>query len=316
MSLIPHSLFPRSLFDVDPFQRPLTAGMGPSVSALDVFDPFDELDRMMNRNLSWLNVPDFMRSLPSVEPRFPKKFRITADVSGYNPRSIKTEVSDDKKKLIIHGKEGESKQTGQDDYSLREFRKTYNLPENAETDKLASFVTANDRLVVEIPLKHTEPSESLLPRIVEGEGGAKQLSLNLNLPQSIDPSKIQVTCKDRDLIVQAEDKKEKEDTFSRTSFYSRTTLPENTDFKQLKCHFDHHKLSVSAPINPAIEPMQKSIPIELQGEMIEHAQSPSGEVKQQPTQPISQTQQQQQQQQPSQTKMSQEGRDIPVQREV
>ena len=180
---------------------------------------------------------------------------------------------------------------------------------------MLSFVTANDKLVVEIPLQ--EQGQTMLPRIVEGEGGTKQLSLNLNLPESIDPSKIKVTCKDRDLIVHAEDKQQHGDNFSRTSYYSRTTLPENTDFQQLKCHFDQHKLSVNAPINPAIEPMQRTIPIELQGEMIEHGSAPSTEKQpiqqqQQQGQTIPQTQQQQQQQ-PSKTSQPQ---NIPVQREV
>lgn len=267
----------------------------------------------MSRNLSWLNVPEFMRNLPPIEPLFPKKFRVTTDISGFNPNSIKTEVSNDKKKLIICGQEGEQKKAGEEDYSMREFRKSYNLPENAQTDKLISFVTANNKLVVEVPLE--EKREGMLPRIVEGEGGTKQLALNLNLPESIDPSKIKVTCKDRDLIVHAEDKQEKPDSFSQTSYYSRTTLPENTDFKQLKCHYDQHKLSINAPINPAIEPLQRSIPIELQGEMIEHASAPSSE-KQQPIQQQQQPQittQTQEQQQPSKTSQPQ---NIPIQREV
>ena len=43
MSLIQHSLFPRSMLDMDTWFRP----------TLDVFDPFDELDTMLGRNLGF-----------------------------------------------------------------------------------------------------------------------------------------------------------------------------------------------------------------------------------------------------------------------
>lgn len=122
-------LLSRSLFETDPWLQPENLGMGlSSISPLDVFDPFDELDRLMSKNLNWLNVPQFMQTMAPVEPLFPRKFRVSADISGFTPNSIKTEISDDKKRLIISGKEGEEKKT-EENYSLREFRKSYNLPE-------------------------------------------------------------------------------------------------------------------------------------------------------------------------------------------
>lgn len=258
----------------------------------------------MNRNLNWLDMPEFMR-VPSTQPLFPRKFRVTTDVSGFTPRSIKTEVSDDKKRLVVSGREGEPKKTADEDYALREFRKSYDLPENVDPDQLVSFVSANNKLVVEIPYKETLKRENLFPKVVEAEGGKKQVSFDLNLPENIDPSKIKVTCKDRDLIVQAEHKQEKPDSYSQTSFYSRTTLPENTDFKQLKCLFDKHKLSVCAPVSHELEAPQKNIPIELGGQMIEHAQAPLTEK----------TSQQTQEQQQPQIKTS-EPQNISVQREA
>lgn len=252
----------------------------------------------MNRNLNWLDMPEFMR-LPTSQPLFPKKFRVTTDVAGFAPKSIKTEVSDDKKRLFVSGSEGEPKKTAQEDYSIREFRKTFNLPENVDIDQMVSFVTANDKLVVEIPYKETTIRENLLPR-VEGEGETKQVSFDLQLPENIDPSKIKVTCKDRDLIVQADHKQEKPDSYSQTSFYSRTTLPQTTNFKQLKCHFDNHKLSVTAPVKPELETEERSIPIELGGAMIE------------PSQPTEKATEQQQQIQSKTT----EPQNIPVQHEA
>lgn len=127
----------------------------------------------MTRNLFWLNEPEIVRNVPSIAPKVPKKFRVTADIRGYNPKSIKTEISQDKSKLTISGSEGEPKKEGEEDYNIREFRKSYKLPENAETDKLISFATGNNKLVVEIPLKEEEPKEDLFPRILEGESGKK-----------------------------------------------------------------------------------------------------------------------------------------------
>lgn len=60
-------------------------------SSLDVFDPFDELDRMMNRNVSWLNEPSMLPSRLRA-PLVPQKYRITLDCSGYNESSISTVV--------------------------------------------------------------------------------------------------------------------------------------------------------------------------------------------------------------------------------
>lgn len=48
MSLIPHSFFPRSMFDMDQWHRPFS-DMG--LSTMDLFDPFDELDHMMGNKL-------------------------------------------------------------------------------------------------------------------------------------------------------------------------------------------------------------------------------------------------------------------------
>jgi HSP20 family molecular chaperone IbpA len=259
------------MMDMDLWHRPAHFGDGPST--LEIFDPFDELDRLMGRNLQWLNKPDFLES--ALVPRVPDKYRITLDVTGYNPASIKTEFVNGK--LVISGAEGEKLSTG-DDYTIKEFKKSYKLPENAEYEKLVSFVTSNGVLVVEVPLKNTETqiqkllsqNFDLMPRIVENKDGSKQVAMNMSLPESIDPAKITVTCKDRDVIIKAQDKSEvhekNRDTVSSVYFYKRTTLPENTDFEHLKCNFDNHKLSIGAPLIHDYHPHHvKKIPVEYPG---------------------------------------------------
>ena len=244
MSLIPFEFLNRSMFDWD---RP---------STLDIFDPFDELDHALGRNLMWLSRPDFMR--PFTIPRVPHKYRVTLDVSGFKPSSIKTDINGNK--ITVSAREEEKESS--DNYSVREFKKTYELPAEAETEKLVSFVTRNGQLIIEAPLKHQQKNNEMsefLPKISED---GKSFSLNLSLPKNIDPAKVSVTCKDRDLIIKAEDKIDKPDSMSSYSFYKRSTLPENTDFDAIKCHFDNSKLAISAPLLPELKQNSKKIPIE------------------------------------------------------
>lgn len=142
--LISHSFLPRSMFDMDLWLRPKSLGFGPST--LDLFDPFDELDQMIGRNFNWLVKPQFLSKASGI----PNKYRVTLDCTGYSPKSIKTEVKDGV--LVVTGSEGDKREDNED-YSMRQFRKSYKLPANAETEKLASFITSSGKLVIEIPLK-------------------------------------------------------------------------------------------------------------------------------------------------------------------
>lgn len=256
MALIPHGFFPRSAFDMDQWFKPVVPH-GAGHSTLDLFDPFDELDHMIGRNLQWLNKPDFL-PMPLL-PRVPQKYRITVDCVGFKPESIKTEVKGHK--LIVTARE-EVKHD--DDFSIKEFKKTYELPKHAEIEKLVSFMAPHGELVVEVPLKETDTHkhEDLFPRIVDvPNGGGKAVSLQFGVPENIDPSKISVHIKDRDLIVKAEDKVQKPDGVSKFYYYKRTTLPENTDFAALKCNYDNHQIQVSAPLKLDYKPY-KNVPIE------------------------------------------------------
>lgn len=211
MSLIQHSFFPRSMFDMDQwFKAPYR---GPST--LDLFDPFDELDHTIARNLHWLNKPEFLQLMP-LFPKVPQKYRITVDCSGYSPKSIKTDIKHNK--LVVQGREEQKQEHG--DFSSREFRKTYELPANCDMDKIVSFMSGG-RLVIEVPLKETQasPNADLIPQIVDNKDGSKNVSVKFSIPANIDPSKVQVSVKDRDLIFRAEDRVEKPDSVSNYYFY-------------------------------------------------------------------------------------------------
>ena len=255
MALIRHGFLPRSMFD-----------MNWNPSTLDLFDPFDDLDRLMGRNLLWVDMPSFLSERNLRAPKVPNKYRVTVDCRGYKPNSIKTEIKEGK--LLVRGHERE-KNNDTEDYSIKEFRKSYKLPENVETDKMVSFITGNGKLVVEIPLKEAQVHQNTLaddfPRIVEGKDGSKSVNLKFSVPANIDPSKIQVTCKDRDVIVQAEEKLEKEDGISQTYYYRRSTLPETTNFDDLKCVLENNQLSITAPIDENLRQNKRKIPIQIEG---------------------------------------------------
>lgn len=257
MALIPHNVFPRSMFDMDQWFHPHHHKNVNQPSTLDLFDPFDELDHMVGRNMQWLNKPEFM-NLPLV-PRVPQKYRIVVDCHGYQPNSIKTEIKSDKLTVVGHQ---EVRHEGED-FQVKQFKRTYRIPPNCVQEKMVSFMTSHGQLVIEMPLRESEthPNQDLFPRIVDAADGGKQVAMKFTVPAKIDPSKICVSIKDRDLIVKAEDKVEKPDGISRFFYYKRTTLPENTRFDQLRCNYDNHQLSVSAPLNLEFNPY-RSVAIE------------------------------------------------------
>ena len=63
----------------------------------------------------------------SIAPAISEKFRVQLNVAGFNPDSIKTRI--DGRKVIVEAKQEERQ--GEGDYSIREIRKTYELPEHA-----------------------------------------------------------------------------------------------------------------------------------------------------------------------------------------
>jgi HSP20 family molecular chaperone IbpA len=243
--------------DMDKWFNPLHKNLQ---NTMDLFDPFDELDHMMGRNLEWLNKPEFLSPFPLM-PKVPQKYRITVDCVGYQPKSIKTDIQGHK--LTVTGRE-EMKHENTDDFSVKEFKKTYTLPAHADTTKLVSFMTGDGHLVIEVPLKEIakHSNDDLFPRVVDVPGGGKALKMHFHVPETIDPAKLHVSVKDRDLIVKAEDKVEKPDGVSRFYYYKRTTLPENTNFADLKCNLNNHQISVEAPINLEFK-SHRRVPIEV-----------------------------------------------------
>lgn len=271
---LPVGRFPRQLFDFDNF-------FGPS---LDLFDPFDETDlashRMQNA-LQWLQDPPRLpRELCPVTGHKKRphtdKFRVTLDVAGYKPEDLSVKVVG--RKLFIDGKQ---EFRDGEDFSVKEMRKTYDLPENASFEHMTSFLTAKGTLVVEFPLK-TEVKErddhvsqiekygtnmkefnfdeffksAFEPKISDDtEKGGKKIDLSLDMT-GFRPDQIQIHLKDRDLIVQGESSSSDKHHTTRSYIYKAVTLPPNIDVEHMRSFLhDGKRLVITAPYHetcPAI----------------------------------------------------------------
>ena len=69
--------------------------------------------------------------------------------------------------------------------------------------------------------------------------------LNFKLPDHVDPNKINVSTKDRDVIVKVEDKIEKNNSTTEYSYYQRSSLPSNVDFESMKAFVNDNRKEVS-----------------------------------------------------------------------
>ena len=106
---------------------------------LDFFDPWYDFRWSSWPRFRWITEPPRVtrssytssidtkyRQLVS-RPLSSNKFRVQSDVADFNADSIKTRV--DGRKVIVEAKQ-EDRQ-GENDYTIREIRKSYDLPQNA-----------------------------------------------------------------------------------------------------------------------------------------------------------------------------------------
>jgi HSP20 family molecular chaperone IbpA len=155
---------------------------------LDCFDPWENSDShptrvvIVPKSFHWVNEPQphtahqrhhpAKRSVPHAQ-----KFRVQLNVAGYDPKTIKTRVEG--QKVIIEAKQEERQSDG--DFHVREFRKSYPLPEHAgqsnllrsspvstssllDVEHLTSYVTPNHMLLIEIPIRKPDPPASAEPK--------------------------------------------------------------------------------------------------------------------------------------------------------
>lgn len=248
------------MYDMDRWMdAPILKSPTMGLTTLDLFDPFCDLDRMMSRNIQWMDRPIDM--LKAIQPIVPRKYRITIDCAGYNPESITTTMreANNHHHLDVHALE-ETGKPNEKDYIKKEMKKSYTLPKDVVHDQMVSFMTPGGTMVIEFPLKTetTALTQALLPQIVGNE-----VKMSFQIPDNVDPSKVHISLKDRDVIMKVEDKIETPDSVSRVHIYNKTTLPENTDLNNLKCIQENNQIRITAPINLSITG-KRNIPIQQQ----------------------------------------------------
>ncbi|CAF0861166.1 unnamed protein product, partial [Adineta ricciae] len=211
------------LFD-DPFDRFFG-------DQLDLFDPWRDFDTFPTalsvrpNAFRWVNEPLRLThgnhsNAPTSPAPHAEKFRVQLNVAGFNPETIKTKV--DGRKIVVEAKQEDRQPDG--DFSVREIRKTYELPEHADAQHMASYVTPNNMLVIEAPIRNPETERRIQqakndnqnlaqfgqyrdplfdyagflggsdfqPRIVDKGNNQKQLEMNLGM-KNFKPQEIKVS---------------------------------------------------------------------------------------------------------------------------
>ncbi|CAF3338863.1 unnamed protein product [Rotaria sp. Silwood1] len=233
---------------------------------LDFFDPWRDLDTLPTAlairpdAFRWINEPLRLThhhhgAQPTSSRPHPEKFRVQLNVAGFNPESVKTKVEG--RKVIVEAKQEDRQPDG--DFNVRELRKSYELPEHADATHLASYVTPNNMLVVEVPIKNPEAERRLEqarnddtrlaqfgefldplfdyagflggsefePKVVDKGNNEKQLEMTVGM-KNYKPQEIKVSVKNNELIVQGEHRHKDANRTERSFFFKSTTLPPGT----------------------------------------------------------------------------------------
>ncbi|CAF0931062.1 unnamed protein product [Rotaria sp. Silwood1] len=211
----------------------------------------------------------------SITPALSEKFRVQLNVAGFKPETIKTRVEG--RKLLVEAKQEDRISEG--NYSLREIRKTYDLPEYTDSFNLASYVTPDNMLVVEVPVNNPRIERGLSqvqaeantlaqfgqfrdpifdyhgfvasadfhPRIIDIGNGQKQLKMNVAV-KNYRPEQIKVSVKNDELIVQAEHIYNDNNRSERSFLTKSITLPPGTQIEQVRSFLNADgQLEIEAP---------------------------------------------------------------------
>ena len=149
-----------------------------------------------------------------------------------------------------------------------------------DASRLASYVTPNNMLVVEVPIQNPERERRLQqtkttiikvwlnsdnivihylimldflggsdfqPRIVDKGNNQKQLEMTVGM-KNYRPEEIKVSVKNNELIVQGEHRHKDKNRSERSYFFKSTTLPPGTQVEQLQSRLtDDGQLRIEAP---------------------------------------------------------------------
>ena len=145
-SLTPYNRYNISLFD------------WPSERYWNSWDPFEALDLMIP-TVARLGIRGGQEGGDHSSGPLVKNdeynFTVKMDVSNFAPEEIQVKAVDDY--LMVHGKHEERKDNH--GYVKREFTRRYLIPQDCQTDKLASSLSPNGILTIQAPKKPLEIEE-------------------------------------------------------------------------------------------------------------------------------------------------------------
>lgn len=162
-----------------------------------------------------------------------------------------------------------------------------------DPDNIVSFVTSNNTLVIEVPIRDPEAERKLNEaqaeaskevaqfgqyrdpifnhvgfldtcgfhqRIVDaGDKGQKQLQITLPM-KDVKPNMVKVTVKDNQLTVQCESSYKSDNGAQRSFFRKSITLPPGTQVDHLQSHMgDDGELKIEAPYIEMAQQQQASV---------------------------------------------------------
>jgi HSP20 family molecular chaperone IbpA len=263
---------------------------------LDFFDPWYDLNTspttlvIVPNNFRWINEPERLTRAQGggrqadQASRAPhsQKFRVQLNVAGFNPETINTKVEG--RKVIVEAKQEDRQPDG--DYNIRQLRKSYELPEHADANRLASYVTPNHILVIEVPIQNPEAERRLnqaknenqnlaqfgqyrdplfdynsflsgsdfAPKVIDKGDNQKQLQISVAM-KNYKPDEIKVSVKNNELIVKGEHVHKDENRSERSFFFKSTALPPGTQVEQLQSYLtEDGQLKIEVPFIEQNEP--------------------------------------------------------------
>jgi len=180
-----------------------------------------------------------------------------------------------------------------EDFHRKELKKTFQLPKNVESARPVSFMTSDGKLVIEMPFKKPSSSTaqldnnqlaSMLPHIVDTKNG-KEMRVKLPVPTGIAADSIHVMLKDRDLIVQCEERVVAPDSLSRVHVINRVTLPEHIQWAALKCTKQDDSVIVTAPLDMSMMHETAAV-VEVKPKQQQQEQQVKSSQKKKPAAPV------------------------------
>jgi HSP20 family molecular chaperone IbpA len=244
---------PSSIFNMNPLDV-ISNFISP---VMDIVSPLEDIRTLWNQGARMYGqappvLPRIVQQrrrkmkAPSVKrgPLLPQKYRIVIDCTGIcDPKTLKTNIKtvQDNKHLIVTS----------DMKKGRQFKRSYTLPVECETKKMTKYITPQCQLVIEFNYMDVPLHLAISPQheICTTAEHGKCVHVKVPIADFVEPAKVKVHVKGRDLFVHFEERIAPFGDFcSRVIYHTRVQLPQNVNLNNITAKSDKHKLTILAPI--------------------------------------------------------------------